>query len=363
MRVIAGSAKGRRLQAGRGLVVRPTADKVKGALFNILASRFDIAAAHVLDLFAGTGGLGIEALSRGAAHVTFVENAAAALRVLRRNLETCGFAERARLLPLPVDRALAQLAREHRAFDGVVLDPPYELGLVDRTLAALAHRQLLRPGAWVLAEHHLDERPAAAYGPLRLTQARHYGKTGVALFVTDQLMPTTSKPETDGRRAVYAGSFDPITNGHLDVVRRAADVFDEVIVAVATGTSDPQKDRALFSPDERVAMIQEALAEAGVRARTDTFSGLLVDYCERRGARVIIRGLRAVSDFEYEFQMAMMNRHLKPGIETFFMTASEAYFYTASRLVKEVASLGGDVSGLLPGPVYRHLLRKLDISR
>jgi pantetheine-phosphate adenylyltransferase len=362
MRVIAGSAKGRRLQAGHGHAIRPTADKVKGAAFNILASRFDLASAQVLDLFAGSGSLGIEALSRGAAHVTFVEEAAAALRVLRRNLEACGCAARARVLPLPAHRALAQLAREHAAFDGALLDPPYGRGLVDRTLALLAQRALLRPGAWVLAEHHIDEGPALAYGPLRLTHARHYGKTGVALFVADQPMSTAQKRGTNGRRAVYAGSFDPITNGHLDVVRRAADVFDELIVAVATGTSDPQKDRALFSPDERVAMIQETLAEAGVQAHTDKFSGLLVDYCERRGARVIIRGLRAVSDFEYEFQMAMMNRHLKPGIETFFMTASATYFYTASRLVKEVASLGGDVSGLLPGPVYRRLLRKLQIS-
>jgi pantetheine-phosphate adenylyltransferase len=163
-------------------------------------------------------------------------------------------------------------------------------------------------------------------------------------------------------RAVYAGSFDPITNGHLDVIRRAIEVFDQVIVAVASNTSDPQKDRALFTADERVAMIRESLADTGGRATADRFSGLLVDYCERIGARVIIRGLRAVSDFEYEFQMAMMNRHLKPHIETFFMTAGENYFYTASRLVKEVARLGGDVKGLLPEPVLKRLKAKLRIG-
>ena len=161
------------------------------------------------------------------------------------------------------------------------------------------------------------------------------------------------------QRAVYAGSFDPITNGHLDVVRRAIEVFDQVIVAVASGTSDPQKDRALFSAEERVVMIREALADTGGRATADSFTGLLVDYCERVGARVVIRGLRAVSDFEYEFQMAMMNRHLKPHIETFFMAAGETHFYTASRLVKEVASLGGNVRGLVPDAVYQRLMRKL----
>lgn len=165
------------------------------------------------------------------------------------------------------------------------------------------------------------------------------------------------------RRAVYAGSFDPITNGHLDVVRRAIDVFEEVIVAVATGTSDPHKDRALFTPEERVAMIHTTLANTGGRATADSFTGLLVDYCDRIAARVIIRGLRAVSDFEYEFQMAMMNRHLKPHIETVFMTAGENHFYTASRLVKEVASLGGDVRALLPQPVCEQLLQKLRSGR
>jgi len=214
---------------------------------------------------------------------------------------------------------------------------------------------MVRPGGWVMAEHHVDEAPAAAYGRLRLTQTRRYGKTAIALFVAAEAAGASSKDDQQMRRAVYAGSFDPITNGHLDVIHRAIEVFDHVIVAVASKTSDPQKDQALFTADERVSMIGEALADLGGRATADRFSGLLVDYCERVEARVIIRGLRAVSDFEYEFQMAMMNRHLKPKIETFFMTAGENYFYTASRLVKEVARLGGDVRGLLPEPVLKRL--------
>ena len=156
------------------------------------------------------------------------------------------------------------------------------------------------------------------------------------------------------RKAVYAGSFDPITNGHVDIVGRALGAFDEVVVAVA---HNPNKDSALFSAPERVAMINDALA-GEPRTIVDSFSGLLVDYCDRIGANAIIRGLRAVSDFEYEFQMAMMNRHLNRRVETFFIAASEAYFYTASRLVKEVASLGGDVSGLVPEVVIRRLLEK-----
>jgi len=341
------------------MALRPTADKVKSALFNILESRFNLASARVLDLFAGSGGLGIEALSRGAAWVTFVEQAAAALHVLRENLRRCGFEDRVRIVPTAVRRALVRLGRDGAGFDGVLLDPPYGKGLLAPTLAQLVAAGVLRPGAWVVVEHHVAEPPPRACARLRLTQTRHYGKTGLALYVADDSMSQTSSQVLPARRAVYAGSFDPFTNGHLDVVCRALEVFDQVIVAVAGGTSDPGKTRALFSAEERVTMIRAALAQPAPRAAADSFTGLLVDYCERVGARVIIRGLRAVSDFEYEFQMAMMNRHLKPWVETFFMAAGEAHFYTASRLVKEVASLGGDVRGLVPDAVYQRLMAKL----
>jgi pantetheine-phosphate adenylyltransferase len=156
------------------------------------------------------------------------------------------------------------------------------------------------------------------------------------------------------RVAVFPGSFDPFTNGHLDIVERSLEIFDRVIVAVAYNAT---KDSALFTPQERVQMILDATRSPRVVA--DSFSGLLVDYVERSGAQGIVRGLRAVADFEYEFQMAMMNRHLRPHIETIFIMASEAHFYTSSRLVKEVASLGGDVTGLIPSSVRRKLVRKL----
>jgi pantetheine-phosphate adenylyltransferase len=162
------------------------------------------------------------------------------------------------------------------------------------------------------------------------------------------------------RKAVYAGSFDPITKGHLDIIRRALGVFDDIIVAVAF---NPAKETGLFTTAERVDMIHAAVADVSERVTADAFSGLLVEYCERSHANAIIRGLRAVSDFEYEFQMALMNRHLNSRVETYFMTASEAYFYTASRLVKEVASLGGDVSAFVPPAVHRALLERFAPSK
>ena len=164
-----------------------------------------------------------------------------------------------------------------------------------------------------------------------------------------------SAPPVSGQLAVYPGSFDPITNGHVDIIRRTLRVFPQVIAAVAY---NPDKDASLFSAEERVAMIRESLPDVGDRLRVDSFTGLLVDYVERIGARVIIRGLRAVSDFEYEFQMTMMNRHLRPQVETIFMMTGESHFYTSSRLVKEVVSLGGNVAGLIPDTVLPHLTKR-----
>ena len=156
-----------------------------------------------------------------------------------------------------------------------------------------------------------------------------------------------------GSLAVFPGSFDPITNGHLDIVDRGLAVFDRVRMAILM---NPEK-QPLFSVEERVALIREAY-RGNRRVEVDTFSGLLVDYAERVGASVIIRGLRAISDFEYEFQMALMNRRLNPQIETVFMMPAESYSYVSSRLVKEVFQLGGRVSDLVPPVVERRLSEK-----
>lgn len=155
--------------------------------------------------------------------------------------------------------------------------------------------------------------------------------------------------------AVYPGSFDPITNGHIDLVQRSLRIFDRIIIAISTNA---EKGSSLFTVEERLEMIREVFRKHGSRVQIDSFSGLLVDYTDRIDAKVIVRGLRAVSDFEYEFQMAMMNRGLKPEIETLFMMTGESYFYISSHLVKEVVSLKGDVSGLVPKNVLKRLKEK-----
>lgn len=155
------------------------------------------------------------------------------------------------------------------------------------------------------------------------------------------------------RRAIYPGSFDPVTNGHLDVIARAARLFDEVIVSVA----DNETKRSLFSSEERLAMICEVCGDFP-NVKVARFDGLLVDFARAREACAIIRGLRAISDFEFEFQMALMNRKLNAEVETTFLMPKEEYTYLSSRIVKEIARLGGDVSSFVPESVATALRTK-----
>ena len=154
--------------------------------------------------------------------------------------------------------------------------------------------------------------------------------------------------------AVYPGSFDPLTNGHVDIITRGARLFDRIVVAILVNA----EKAPLFSMAERVEIAREVFKQHG-NVEIDTFEGLLVDYVERRGAHVIVRGLRAISDFEYEFQMALMNQRLNRRIDTVFMMPAEKYTYISSRMIKEVASLGGSVAGLVPELVDERLQGKL----
>ena len=153
--------------------------------------------------------------------------------------------------------------------------------------------------------------------------------------------------------AIYPGSFDPLTNGHVDIIERGARLFDRIIVAMLINMDKSP----LFTLPERVEITREVFHDSA-NVEVDTFDGLLVDYARRRNAGVIVRGLRAISDFEYEMQMALMNRHLNPNVETVFMMPAEPYTYVSSRLVKEVAALGGSVTNLVPRLVEERLREK-----
>lgn len=155
------------------------------------------------------------------------------------------------------------------------------------------------------------------------------------------------------RIAIYPGSFDPVTFGHVDIARRALAMFDRVVVAVA----ENMHKRGLLPIPERLRLLRDAF-RGEKRVEVDRFRGLLADYCRMRGSRIVIRGLRAVADFEFEYQLAHMNRRLLPGLDTVFLMTGHEHFYTSSNLVKEVATLGGDVSGLVPATVVEALRRR-----
>ena len=160
------------------------------------------------------------------------------------------------------------------------------------------------------------------------------------------------------RVAIYPGSFDPLTSGHVDIIERGARIFDEIIVAILANV----EKTPLFSETERVEIIQDVF-KGHPNVKVETFNGLLVEYAQRKKASVLVRGLRAVSDFEYEFQMALMNRHLAPGLETVFMMPAEQYTYISSRLIKEVFTLGGEITGLVPPLVEEKLRAKQQSKR
>jgi pantetheine-phosphate adenylyltransferase len=157
-------------------------------------------------------------------------------------------------------------------------------------------------------------------------------------------------------RAIYPGSFDPLTNGHLDLIERGSKIFDELVVAILRNA---EKDAPLFSVAERMDMLNEMVRRYG-NVSVDTFDGLLVDYAARKEAKAVLRGIRAISDYEYELRMALLNRKLAPQIETVFMMPAEAYSYVSSRLVKEVCQLGGSVRDLVPDLVEQRLLEKIN---
>jgi pantetheine-phosphate adenylyltransferase len=161
----------------------------------------------------------------------------------------------------------------------------------------------------------------------------------------------SAKPKT----AVYPGTFDPLTNGHVSIVRRGLDVFDTIVLAIAKDTPK----RPLFDLEERVSMAEEVFANSP-QVVVEPFSGLLVEYVDNRGAQVVLRGLRAISDFEYEFQMALMNRRLKRDVHTLFMMTDYKWLFTSSSIIKETVSLGGDVQGLVPEPVWLRLRQKYE---
>jgi pantetheine-phosphate adenylyltransferase len=346
---------------------RPTADRVREAIGSLLAARGAFDGAQVLDLFAGTGALGIEALSRGASGLVSVDVDPRARRAIEQNVRAVGATEQTQVVKLDLlrtpERVIAALAAlGHAPFSLVLADPPYrDVDKLAPLLEQLANSPICTADALFMVEHARSARlPSLA--SLQIAGHYTYGDTAVTLLArVDQMSEREDEsmgselvsPEKAVSAAVYAGSFDPITNGHVAIIRSGLVAFERIIVAVLTNTAK----KPLFSVEERVEMIRDAVG-GDPRVEVDRFDhGLLVNYAREKGVRIVLRGLRAVGDFEHELQMANMNRHLDPGIETVFIMAND-WFYVSSTLIKEAAALGGDLHGMVPELVEKKLRDK-----
>ena len=331
MRIIAGALGGRSLKTVEGPGYRPATAKVREAIFSMLSSRGVVwSGLRVLDLFAGSGSLSFEALSRGAQEVCLVEREPKVVQCLNQNVDALDVADRCRVAESDVLRFLR--GRAYQPYDVIFADPPYGENRLAPTLKAIMKGDWLAPAGYLLAEIEglLRFDAAAAHEELEL--------------------------EVD-RVAIYPGTFDPLTNGHANIIRRGLRMFDNIIVAVAADTGKSP----LFSLEERVAMAEKVFAKEP-NISVEPFQGLLVEYVARRNVHTVLRGLRAVSDFEYEFQIALMNRKLRPDIETLFLISDYRWLYISSTIVKTVARLGGDVRGLVPDYVLSCLRERFGFT-
>jgi pantetheine-phosphate adenylyltransferase/16S rRNA (guanine(966)-N(2))-methyltransferase RsmD len=330
VRVIAGTARGTRLApVPRG--VRPTSDRVRESVFNSLGQFFE---GGVLDLYAGTGALGIEALSRGSERGVFVEKDRRALGTIRENLRRAKVADRAEVLAGDVGRVLDRMLTDGRQFNLIFADPPYRIAATE--VGGLMSRlgALLAPEGRVVIES--GEAPAAGMKGKK-GDTRRYGGTYVTILERSEITMIV---------AVCPGSFDPITTGHLDIIRRASKVFDHVVVAVGANLRKKSRLPAV----ERARLIEKVTAEME-NVSVEVMDGLLVNFAREQDAQVIVKGLRAVSDFESEFEQAQLNRTMYPELETVFIMASAEHSFLSSSAVREIASLGGDVRGLVPDAI------------
>ena len=329
MRVIAGTARGRRLgQVPPG--VRPTADRVRESLFNSLGQFFD--GGEVLDLYAGTGSLGIEALSRGFGKAVFVEKDRRAVAAIQDNLSRAGFGDRAEVMQTDASRAVESLIGNGRLFRLILLDPPYKIAATEMGGVFSRLPTLLAAGGKIVVESGGTPAEVSTDGMKGVT--RRYGGTYISTF--ERSGCTVSL-------AVCPGSFDPVTEGHVDIIRRASSIFDHVVVAVGGNL----RKKATLSPEERARLIEKITGDFE-NVSVEIMRGLLVDFARERGARVIVKGLRAVSDFELEFEQAQLNRNLYPELETVFVMSAAEHSFLSSSAVREIAGLGGDVRGLVP---------------
>ena len=347
MRVIAGSARSIPLKSVKGDKTRPTTDRIKETLFNILNPYlYD---AYVLDLFTGAGGLGIEALSRGAKKAVFVDKSKEAVKIIKENLSKTHFSDDADIYTGDVLDMCATMNIE-KPFDVIIMDPPYGKGYWKNVLSLLSKTRLVDEHTLVVVEEDLsdDVEEGNIYGGFELNRIKNYRHNRHLFFNLSKYM----------KIGLYAGSFDPPTLGHLDVIKRASSFIDHLIVGVFNNS----EKTPLFTTDERVNMLEDILKDYK-NVEVATFSGLLVDFARERDVHILVRGLRAVTDFEYEIAMAQTNRVMEPSVDTVFLTTSLEYSYLSSSIVKEIAKNGGGLDEFVPQQIIQRIYDKYDIGK
>ena len=346
MRVISGSARGRRLNELQGMETRPTTDRVKEALFNIV--QFEVPGRDILDLFAGTGQLGIEALSRGAASAVLVDQRKDAAALVRENLKLTGLTGQGKVVQ---GDSISYLMSCREKFHVIFLDPPYQSGLLERAMETIAAFDILREHGIMICESPAERELPPLAPPYEKGREYRYGRIKLTVYRRQGSDPRSA---ASMKTAIYPGSFDPITLGHLNIIKRAAQCFDRVIVCVMVNS----KKHGLFTPEERVELLERCTARFP-NVEVDFSDELLAAYAKRRKAHVVVKGLRAVSDFEQEVQMAVINRKLNPRLETMFLASSDKYTYLSSTVVKEMARYGADLGEFVPREIVDDVDRKM----
>ena len=350
MRVISGTARGTRLAALPGEeITRPTVDRVKEGMFS--AVQFLLAGARVLDLFAGSGQLGIEALSRGAARCVFIDSSREACAVVRQNLKAAGLFEKASVAETAAEMYLAACRERF---------PAVPSGYRSRAAACCGGRD--GPGRDGAGGNGARRAPARALRHAdaeKTIQIRHSGAG--ALRGRRGVLSALQFTEKEGVRmriAICPGSFDPVTKGHLNIIERSAKLFDAVTVLVMV---NPNKTPS-FTAQERADFLRRVTGHIP-NVKVDVYTGLLAEYAHNVGACTIIKGLRAVTDFEFEFQQALTNKKLNPELETMFVITDPEYMYLSSSMVRQVASFGGDVTDFLPDGICKDIVERLTQGR
>ena len=309
--------------------LRPTSERVRETVFDWLTHLFGtFEGRDVLDMFAGSGAMGLEAASRGADHVDWLDIHRPGIAGIRQVLVRLGGDEHKKAYVADAFRFLQDVPR---CYDVIFIDPPF--GLDMQVKAARAALNALKNEGLLYVESPeelLSDEALASLGVVRVRSGsagrqRHGGADSSVKEREEEQKMTT---------AVYPGTFDPMTNGHVDLVRRASRIFEHVVVGVA----ESRKKRPLLSLDTRVRLAR-GLCGQFENVTVMSFNGLLKDFVAVNGAQVIIRGARAVSDFEYEFQMAGMNRQLMPDVETIFLTPSDQFQFVSGTFVREIAQL------------------------